>query len=154
MFGVSLVAVVLAAGLTYVMIQAVNPVAMPPTVAADPAKIGPAATPADTDSKVATVPASSGDDNHTISRVIEPAGPGFDPRAKAGGAPAPTDHRATDAAAEATTAAKSRRRRPARLLRANHAGGEQESSLRPRCRQAASRCKPSHSALRHRRRRG
>jgi hypothetical protein len=46
--------------------------------------------PADTDNN---------DDLNPISRVIKPSGPGFDPRAKAGGAPASADHRATAAAA-------------------------------------------------------
>ena len=96
--GGALLAVVLAAGLTYVMIQSENPVAMPPIIAADPAKIGPAAAPADTDDKVAAAPAPSGDDNNPISRVIEPAGPGFDPAAKAADAPASADHPATDVA--------------------------------------------------------
>jgi hypothetical protein len=96
--GGALLAVVLAAGLTYVMIQSVNPVAMPPTDAADPAKIIPAATPAHTDDKVAAAPAPSGDSSDSISRVIEPAGPG-DPLAKAGAAPASADHPATDVAA-------------------------------------------------------
>jgi hypothetical protein len=86
--GGALLAGVLAAGVTYVMMQNEKSVAMPPTVAADPANIGPAATPADTDDKVAAVPASSGDDNNPVSRVIEPAGPGFDPPAKPGDASA------------------------------------------------------------------
>jgi hypothetical protein len=72
--GGALLAVVLAAGLTYVMIQSENPVAMPPTDAADPAKIVPAATPADTDDKMAAAPSSD--------------------------APASADHPATDLAAE------------------------------------------------------
>jgi hypothetical protein len=78
------------------MIQAVNPVAMPPTVAADPAKIIPAATPADTDDKVAAAPAPSGDASNPISRLVEPTGVGFDPLAKAGDAPASADRPATD----------------------------------------------------------
>src|SRR5437763_17071494 len=90
------------------MVESEKTVAMPPTSAADPAKIVPAATPADNDQqkkliharvdaaqsadqtkpvtlgaeKVAEVPASSGDHN-PIARVTEPAGPGFDPPAKA-----------------------------------------------------------------------
>ena len=106
--GGALLAVVLATGVTYAMVQSEKSVAMPPIIAADPAKIVPAATPADNDQqkklihdyvdgaqsadrtklvtpgseKVAEVPASSGDHN-PISRVTEPAGPGFDPPAKA-----------------------------------------------------------------------
>ena len=91
-----MLAVVLAAGLTYVMIQSVNPVAMPPIIAADPAKIVPAAAPADTDDKVAAAPAPSGDASNPISRVVEAAGPAFDPLAKAGVAPASSDRTATD----------------------------------------------------------
>jgi hypothetical protein len=91
-----LLAVVLAAGLTYVMIQSENPVAMPPTDAADPAKIVPAAAPADTDDKVAAALAPSGDASNPISRVVEPAGPAFDPLAKAADAPASADRAATD----------------------------------------------------------
>jgi hypothetical protein len=64
--GGALLAIVLAAGLTYVMIQSVNPVAMPPTDVADSAKIVPAATPANTDGKVAAAPASSGDATNPI----------------------------------------------------------------------------------------
>ena len=91
-----MLAVVLAAGLTYVMIQSENPVAMPPIIAADPAKIVPAAVPADTDDKVAAAPAPSGDASNPISRVVEPTGVGFDPLAKAGDAPASADRAATD----------------------------------------------------------
>jgi hypothetical protein len=96
--GGALVAVVLAAGATYVIIQSEEPVALPPTVAADLAKIVPASTPADTDDKMTEASASSGDDNNRISRVIEPAGPAVDPPAKAGDAPASADHAATDVA--------------------------------------------------------
>jgi hypothetical protein len=99
--GVSLAAV-LAAGVTYVMIESEKSVAMPPIVAADPANLVPAATPADNDQresliddhvygvqsaeqmelvtpgngKVAEVPSSSGDDSNPISRVIGSAIPG------------------------------------------------------------------------------
>jgi hypothetical protein len=110
--GGALLAVVLAAGLTYVMIQSENPVAMPPTDAADPAKIVPAATPADTDDKMAAAPAPSGDASNPISRVVEPTGVGSDPLAKAGDAPASADHPATDVATGG-----------------DDAGGEQPSSL-------------------------
>jgi hypothetical protein len=95
-----LLAVALAAGVTYVMMQAANSVAMPPTVAADLAKIVPAVAPADTDDKVAAAPAPSGDTSNAISRAIEPAGPGFSPPAKVGDASGLTDHPATDVAAE------------------------------------------------------
>ena len=98
---------------------------MTPIIAADPAKIVPAATPADTDQqkklihdhvdvaksadqtklvtpgneKAAEVPASSGDDDNPIPHVIEPAGPDFDPPAKADDAPVSADPPVTDLAA-------------------------------------------------------
>ena len=113
-------AVVLAAGVTYMMMQSEKPLAIPPIVAADPAKLGPIATPADNDreknlirdrvdgaqsadqtklvtpgnGKLAEVPASSGDDNHPISGVIGSASPGFDQAAKSDDAAAPGDHAA------------------------------------------------------------
>ena len=113
-------AVVLAAGVTYMMVQSEKPLAIPPIVAADPAKLGPIATPADNDreknlirdrvdgaqsadqtklvtpgnGKLAEVPASSGDDNHPISGVIGSASPGFDQAAKSDDAAAPGDHAA------------------------------------------------------------
>jgi hypothetical protein len=105
--GGALLAVVLTTGVTYVMIQSVNPMAMPPTDAADPAKIVPAATPANTDDKVAAAPAPSGDASNPISRV-EPTGVGFDPRAEAGDAPASADRPVTDVAAAGDESQKAR----------------------------------------------
>ena len=121
--GGALLAVVLAAGVAYVMVESGKSVE-PPSLA-DPAKRVSATTPADNDQqqrlvhdgingvrsadqtklvmprnmKVAEVPVLSGDDNNLISRVIEPAGPGSDPPAKAGDASASVDLPATDVAA-------------------------------------------------------
>jgi hypothetical protein len=106
--GGALLAVVLATGVTYAMVQSEKSVALPPIIAADPGEIVPAAKPADNDQqkklihdyvdgaqsadrtklvtpgseKVAEVPASSGDHN-PIPHVTEPAGPDFDQPAKA-----------------------------------------------------------------------
>jgi len=124
--GGALLAVVLAAGVPYVMMRSEKSVTTPPIINADaaPAKVVPADTPADSDErdkliydrvdgaqradrtklvtpgddKVAAAPALSGDDNKPISRVIEPAGPGLDQPAKVGDAPALADHPAPDAA--------------------------------------------------------
>jgi hypothetical protein len=117
--GAGALAVVLAAGVAYVMLRSESSVATPPIIAADasPAKIVPAATPASNDEqnkliydrvnggqsadgtklvtpgddKVAAAPAASADENNPISRVIAPGGPGFDQPAKAGDAAASGD---------------------------------------------------------------
>ena len=126
--GAVLVAVVLAAGLTYMMARGERSVATTLITAADaaPAKIVPAAVPADNDQlkklsrnlvngapspdqaklvtacedKGAALPAaSSGDDNNPISRVVEPAAPALDLPAKAGEVQASANHPTTDLAA-------------------------------------------------------
>jgi len=123
--GGTLLAVMIAAGVTYVMMQSEKSVAMPPIVDADPALLVPAVTPADDyqrksliedrggeaksaeqtklvtpgNRKVDEVPTQSGDDNSLSSRIIEPAGPGGDAPAKAGDAPGSTDPLSTDVAA-------------------------------------------------------
>ena len=126
--GAVLVAVVLAAGLTYMMARGERSVATSLITAADaaPAKIVPAAVPADNDqlkklsrnpvngapspdqAKLVTacddkgpaLPAgSSGDDSSPISRVVEPAAPALDLPAKAGEVQASANHPATDVAA-------------------------------------------------------
>jgi hypothetical protein len=125
---VGIVAVVLAGGITYAMVRSEKPVAMlPPIIAADrgPATIAPSAAPADNDQRkrlsperidgvqgadqmklvtpgngeVAEVPASSGDDNNRVFRVIAPGVPGYAAPAKADDAPASADRPAPDVAA-------------------------------------------------------
>jgi hypothetical protein len=126
--GSALLALVLAAGVTYAMRLSEKPVAMPPITAADPgpAKIVPSAAPADNDQQkklthdrldgahnedqsklvtpgnleVAEVPASPGGDNNRVSRVIAPAGPGFDLRTSISDALPSADRPVTDVAAE------------------------------------------------------
>ena len=103
--GAAVLAVVLAAGVAFVMSRSESSVATPPVITADatPAKIAPAATPTDNgeqgklfqdrvggaqsadgtklvtpgDEPVADSPATATDANNPISRVIAPGGPGF-----------------------------------------------------------------------------
>jgi hypothetical protein len=125
--GGALLAVVLAAVLTYVMVESEKSVRVDRGRSAEQTRLV-----APGSGKVAEVPASPGNDNNPISRIIEPAGPGFDPPAKTSEAPGSTDRLATDAAAGGDNSAQKARTlilRPA--MPASDDGGKPASGAGP-----------------------